>query len=100
MEMLVAMVAFAILGGARIMELLIVPNFFWNMFGGACLALSIIAPGMSASVLMLPLQMKAADGSIATFYEHITGETFVKENTEDIAARIEKNVTEWLTTTR
>ena len=24
-------------------------------------------------------------------------ETFVKENTEDIAARIEKNVTEWLT---
>jgi phosphoribosylaminoimidazole-succinocarboxamide synthase len=30
-------------------------------------------------------------------YEHITGETFVKENTEDIAARIEKNVTEWLT---
>ena len=30
-------------------------------------------------------------------YEHITGETFVKENTEDIAARIERNVTEWLT---
>lgn len=30
-------------------------------------------------------------------YEHITSETFVKENTEDIAARIEKNVTEWLT---
>jgi phosphoribosylaminoimidazole-succinocarboxamide synthase len=30
-------------------------------------------------------------------YEHITGETFVKENAEDIAARIEKNVTEWLT---
>ena len=30
-------------------------------------------------------------------YEHITGETFVKKNTEDIAARIEKNVTEWLT---
>ena len=30
-------------------------------------------------------------------YEHITGEPFVKENTEDIAARIEKNVTEWLT---
>ena len=30
-------------------------------------------------------------------YEHITGEPFVKESTEDIAARIEKNVTEWLT---
>ena len=29
-------------------------------------------------------------------YEHITGEPFVKENTEEIAARIEKNVTEWL----
>ena len=69
----VFVVAFAILGGARILELLIVPNFFWNAFGGACLALSIIAPGMSASVLMLPLQMTAADGSVATFYEHITG---------------------------
>ena len=69
----VFVVAFAILGGARILELLIVPNFFWNAFGGACLALSIIAPGMSASVLMLPLQMKAADGSVSTFYEHITG---------------------------
>lgn len=30
-------------------------------------------------------------------YEHITGETFTKEETdEDIAARIEKNITEWL----
>lgn len=69
----VFVVAFAILGGARILQLTIVPNFFWNMFGGACLALSIIAPGMSASVLMLPLQMTTADGSVATFYEHITG---------------------------
>lgn len=69
----VFVVAFAILGGARILQLTIVPNFGWNMFGGACLALSIIAPGMSASVLMLPLQMTAADGSVATFYEHITG---------------------------
>ena len=69
----VFVIAFAILGGARIMQLMIVPNFAWNMFGGACLALSIIAPGMSSSVLMLPLQMQAADGSVATFYEHITG---------------------------
>ena len=53
----VFVVAFAILGGARVMQLTIVPNFFWNAFGGVCLALSIIAPGMSASVLMLPLQM-------------------------------------------
>ena len=29
-------------------------------------------------------------------YEHITGETFVKENAGDIAARIEKNVTDEL----
>ncbi len=29
-------------------------------------------------------------------YEHITGETFVKEDAGDIAARIEKNVTEYL----
>ena len=29
-------------------------------------------------------------------YEHITGEKFVREAAEDIAARIEKNVTEYL----
>lgn len=29
-------------------------------------------------------------------YEHITGESFVKEDTGDIAARIEKNVTDYL----
>ena len=29
-------------------------------------------------------------------YEHITGEKFVKEDTSDIAERIEKNVTEYL----
>ena len=29
-------------------------------------------------------------------YEHIVGEKFVKANTEDVAARIEKNVTEFL----
>ncbi len=69
----VFIVAFAILGGARILQLTIVPNFGWNMFGGACLTLSIIAPGMSGSVLMLPLQMTAADGTMSTFYEHITG---------------------------
>lgn len=65
--------AFVILGGARILQLTIVPNFGWNMFGGACLTLSIIAPGMSGSVLMLPLQMTASDGTMSTFYEHITG---------------------------
>ena len=29
-------------------------------------------------------------------YEHITGEKFVKEDTDNIAERIEKNVTEYL----
>ena len=28
-------------------------------------------------------------------YEHITGEQFVKEDTSNIASRIEKNVTEY-----
>ena len=65
--------AFAILGGARILQLTIVPNFFWNAFGGACLALSIIAPGMSASVLMLPLKTASESGTPGVFYEHITG---------------------------
>jgi len=53
----------------KVLNLTIAPSFPWNMFGGACLALSIIAPGMSASVLMLPLKME--DGGV--FYEHITG---------------------------
>lgn len=67
-------VAFGILLTCRRLALLITPNFFWNMFGGACLALSIIAPGMSASVLMLPLMMPGAqEGTTATFYGHITG---------------------------
>ena len=29
-------------------------------------------------------------------YEHIVGEKFVKESGTDLAARIEKNVTDWL----
>lgn len=69
----VFMVAFAILGGARIMKMTITPSFGWNMFGGACLALSIIAPGLSGSVLMLPLQTVNADGSSGVFYDHVTG---------------------------
>ena len=33
----------------------IVPNFGWNIFCGFCLALSVIAPGMSFSTLLMPL---------------------------------------------
>ena len=50
----------------------IMPNFGWNMFGGACLAMSIIAPGLSGSTLMLPLSATSAQGTTITFYTHIT----------------------------
>lgn len=55
----------------------LVPNFFWNMFGGFALVLSMIAPGMSSSVLLLPLNASYlnADGAqvTSTFYEYVTG---------------------------
>lgn len=57
----------------RVMQITIVPNFLWNMFGGFALVLSMIAPGMSSSVLLLPLMAKNAAGDTFTFYEHITG---------------------------
>ncbi len=68
-------VAFTILLVCRQANVSITHNFLWDMFGGACLALSIIAPGMSASVLMLPLWMKGATEGApkVNFYEHITG---------------------------
>ncbi|MBR2717989.1 MAG: DUF368 domain-containing protein [Clostridia bacterium] len=66
-------VALALLIVCRVMQITIVPNFFWNMFGGFALVLSIIAPGMSSSVLLLPLQATNAAGDTFTFYEHITG---------------------------
>lgn len=33
----------------------IVPNFWWYLFCGFCIALSVIAPGMSFSTLLMPL---------------------------------------------
>ena len=39
----------------KIIQLSIVPNFFAYLFCGFCLALSIIAPGMSFSTLLMPL---------------------------------------------
>lgn len=50
------MVVVAILCIADAAEALITPNFGWNMFCGAALALSIIAPGMSSSVVLMPLK--------------------------------------------
>ena len=66
-------VALAVLIVCRVMQVSIVPNFAWNMYGGFSLVLSMIAPGMSASVLMLPLMATNAAGETFTFYEHITG---------------------------
>ncbi len=45
----------ALLLGYAQMELTITPNFAWFLFCGFCIALSIIAPGMSFSTLTMPL---------------------------------------------
>ena len=55
-SLLVAMAAvFALLLGLRYASIQIVPNFGWYLFCGFCLALSVIAPGMSFSTLLMPL---------------------------------------------
>lgn len=46
---------FALLIGLRMTSVEIEPNFFWYLFCGFCLALSVIAPGMSFSTLLMPL---------------------------------------------
>lgn len=66
-------IAMTVLIVARVLKITIVPNFFWNMFGGFALVLSMIAPGMSSSVLLLPLMATNEAGDVFTFYEHITG---------------------------
>ncbi|MGN1369196.1 MAG: DUF368 domain-containing protein [Aristaeellaceae bacterium] len=40
---------------------MITPGFGWNMFCGAALALSIIAPGMSTSVILMPLRVETTE---------------------------------------
>lgn len=55
-SLIVAMVlVFALLIGLQYASVTITPNFFWYLFCGFCLALSIIAPGMSFSTLLMPL---------------------------------------------
>lgn len=52
----VAMViVFALLISLQVFSVEITPNFLWYVFCGACLALSVIAPGMSFSTLLMPL---------------------------------------------
>ena len=50
-----AVVVFALLTALQVFSVEITPNFLWYVFCGACLALSIIAPGMSFSTLLMPL---------------------------------------------
>lgn len=55
-SMVVAMViVFALLITLKFCSVTITPNFFWYLFCGFCLALSLIAPGMSFSTLLMPL---------------------------------------------
>lgn len=46
---------FALLTGLKASSFTIEPNFAWYLFCGFCLALSVIAPGMSFSTLLMPL---------------------------------------------
>ena len=46
---------FALLITLRVMSVQIEPNLAWYLFCGFCLALSVIAPGMSFSTLLMPL---------------------------------------------
>lgn len=50
-----AIVIFALLTGLKMSSFTIEPNFAWYLFCGFCLALSVIAPGMSFSTLLMPL---------------------------------------------
>ena len=45
---------------------------------------------------MTPEIVESISNRYIELYEHITGETFVKEETTDIAQRIEQNVTAYL----
>lgn len=55
-SMVIAMVlVFALLISLKVFSVEIEPNFVWYLFCGFCLALSVIAPGMSFSTLLMPL---------------------------------------------
>ena len=45
----------ALLLSLNLFSVVITPNFGWYIFCGFCLALSVIAPGMSFSTLLMPL---------------------------------------------
>lgn len=55
-SLVIAMVlVFGMLITLKVLQVEIVPNFGWYIFCGCCLALSIIAPGMSFSTTLMPL---------------------------------------------
>lgn len=48
-------VIFTVLIGLNVISVSIEPNLGWNIFSGFCVAMSVIAPGMSFSTLLMPL---------------------------------------------
>ena len=55
-SLVIAMIViFALLISLKVLSVQITPNFGWYVFCGFCLALSVIAPGMSFSTLLMPL---------------------------------------------
>ena len=48
-------VVFTVLIGLNVISVSIEPNLGWNIFSGFCVAMSVIAPGMSFSTLLMPL---------------------------------------------
>lgn len=55
-SMIIAMAAvFALLISLNVASVAITPNLVWYLFCGFCLAMSLIAPGMSFSTLLMPL---------------------------------------------
>jgi len=57
-SLVIAMIViFALLISLQVLSVQITPNFGWYIFCGFCLALSVIAPGMSFSTLLMPLNL-------------------------------------------
>lgn len=48
-------IVFVLLISLKVLQVEIAPNFGWYIFCGVCLALSVIAPGMSFSTTLMPL---------------------------------------------
>ena len=60
-------VVFALLLALNMVQTVITPNFAWYLFCGLCIAMSIIAPGMSFSSLLMPLGLYTLVTGIGNF---------------------------------